>query len=241
MPVPLHKLCPTADAVAPDAELLDRFTTHRDERAFAELVRRHGPLVQRICRRLSPAVADDAFQSVFLALACRAGSVRAPGALAGWLVGVAGRIARQMRTAEQLRTNRLREAGARPLAVEPPDRTEHTDLAAALDDELTRLPDRLRDPIVLCLVLGQTHEQAAAELGGSTRTLRRRLERAKSVLRARLARRGSRRRSRRRWSPAPAPRGDRSPWNWSGSRYRWCRSSPKAGRSRERSSPYMEV
>jgi len=190
MPVTLHRLWPTADAVVPDAELLDRFTTHRDEGAFTELVRRHGPLVQRICRRLSPAVADDAFQSVFLALACQARAVRAPGTLAGWLVGVAGRIARQMRTAEQLRTHRLHEAGARSVAVEMTDHTEDAELTAALDDELSRLPGRLRDPIVLCLVLGQTHEHAAAELGSSPRTLRRRLERAKTVLRARLARRG---------------------------------------------------
>jgi hypothetical protein len=70
------------------------------------------------------------------------------------------------------------------------DRESSADLAAVLDDELSRLPDNLRDPVVLCLVEGQTYEQAATALGGSTRTLRRRLDRAKALLRLRLERRG---------------------------------------------------
>jgi RNA polymerase sigma factor (sigma-70 family) len=191
MPVPLLKLCPPADALAPDAELLHRFTRQRDEAAFAELVRRHGPAVYRVCRRLAPAIADDAFQAVFLALACGAGSVRAPGAVAGWLFGVAGRVARQMRDAERRRADRERQAGRdKARSATPADPAGHADLAAALDDELSRLPAKLRDPVVLCLVRGRTHDQAAAELGGSARTLRRQLDRAKAVLRARLECRG---------------------------------------------------
>src|SRR5438105_4284826 len=89
----------TATAVA-DHELLDRFTTGRDEAAFAELVRRHGPVVFRVCRRLVGADgAEDAFQATFLVLATRLDAARAAGSVGGWLVGVAGRVARQMRRA----------------------------------------------------------------------------------------------------------------------------------------------
>ena len=188
MPVSLHKLCPRAEALAPDADLLARFAAGRDEAAFTELVRRHGPVVYRVCRRLAPASADDAFQAVFLILACRAGSVRTPAAVGSWLLGVAGRVTRQMSSAERRRVGHERAAG-RPESQEPPP-PELAELAAVLDDELTRLPDALRDPVVLCLIGGRTHAQAAAELGGSVRTVRRRLDRAKALLRTRLERRG---------------------------------------------------
>jgi RNA polymerase sigma factor (sigma-70 family) len=191
MPVPLLALCPAVGVRASDAELLCRFTEHRDQAAFTELVRRHGPLVHRVCRRLAPTVADDAFQGVFLTLVCRAGSIRTPGALASWLVGVAGRVARQMQHAELRQTARER-AGSHPIQVPGATLTgsERADVAAVLDEELSLLPERLRDPVVLCLVHGRTHDQAAAELGGSARTLRRRLERARALLRARLEQRG---------------------------------------------------
>ena len=87
-----------AEAPAPDRELLDRFAVGRDEPAFAELVRRHGPVVYRICRRLvGTSAADDAFQATFLVLATRLDAARAAGSVGGWLIGVAGRVARQMR------------------------------------------------------------------------------------------------------------------------------------------------
>ncbi|AMV26687.1 ECF RNA polymerase sigma factor SigE [Gemmata sp. SH-PL17] len=187
MPVSILKLCPAAETIASDADLLARFTTNRDEVAFAELVRRHGPVVHRVCRRLIPAHADDAFQAVFLVLACRPERVRKPGAIGSWLAGVAGRVARQMRNSERCRAGHEQAAG-QPEAVTPlPDTRE---LAAVLDDELTQLPDGLRAPVVLCLIRGRTHAQAAADLGGSVRTLRRRLDRAKELLCARLERRG---------------------------------------------------
>jgi|GEM_PF-3003043 len=188
MPFPLLKLCPSAEAGSTDTDLLQRYTAARDQVAFTELVRRHGPLVYRVCRRLAPALADDAFQAVFLTLACRSGSIREPGAVGGWLVGVAGRIARQMRDTEKRRTEREREVGRSESSSE--DRPDHTDLAVVLDDELSQLPSQLRAPVILCLVRGRTYAQAAAELGGSVRTLRRRLDRARAVLQARLERRG---------------------------------------------------
>ncbi|MDY3551341.1 sigma-70 family RNA polymerase sigma factor [Gemmata sp. JC717] len=174
-----------------DAELLDRFGRSRDEAAFAELVRRHGPVVYRICRRLvGPADADDAFQSTFLVLATRLRAARAAGALGGWLAGVAGRVARQMRRMAARRLRHEQAAGEkRPIAWEN-RAADLEDQIRALDEELTRLPEELRGPVVLCLLQGYTQEQAAAELGRDPRTLRRRLDRAKMVLRARLERRG---------------------------------------------------
>ncbi len=174
---------------AADADLLARFTAVRDEAAFAELMRRHGPIVYRVCRRLvGPDAADDAFQAVFLVLACRADRLRKPGSVGSWLVGVAGRVARQLRTREARRAGL--ELSDVPVDAMPDSHLLGKELANVLDDELTRLPDDLRDAIVLCLIEGRTQDEAAVELGGSVRTLRRRLERAKAVLRLRLERRG---------------------------------------------------
>src|SRR4051812_35845958 len=196
MPAHVLKLLAAATADTPDADLLGRFARDRDEAAFAELVRRHGPAVYRVCRRLvGPSSADDAFQAVFLVLACRAKAVRQAGSVGSWLIGVAGRVSRQLQK-RSLRDQRSEVRGQSldqyPAAAGlTSDRCLLTaELAAILDDELTRLPAGLRDPVVLCLVHGRTQEQAAAELGGSVRTLRRRLDRAKALLRVRLERRG---------------------------------------------------
>lgn len=194
MPARALRILSAASADTPDAELLGRFVATRDESAFADLVRRHGPAVLRVCRRLAgPASADDAFQAVFLVLACRAKSVRKAGSVGSWLIGVAGRVARQMRRSARRQETGDSRAASTAGSVYPlsPDSCLLTqELAAVFDDELTRLPDGLRGPVVLCYLHGRTHEQAAADLGGSVRTLRRRLDRAKAVLRARLERRG---------------------------------------------------
>ncbi|AWM38424.1 ECF RNA polymerase sigma factor SigE [Gemmata obscuriglobus] len=191
MTVPLLLLRHAGYVPSTDAELLDRFTKSRDESAFAELVRRHGPVVYRICRRLAGAAgADDAFQATFLVLATRTAAARAAGALGGWLVGVAGRVARQTRRGAERRVRH--EAAAAHLRPEMcvDDSLELADQFRVLDEELARLPAALRGPMVLCMLQGRTQEQAAAELGRDARTLRRHLERAKAVLRARLERRG---------------------------------------------------
>lgn len=188
------KLVALAAPESSDADLLVRFVARRDEGAFEELVRRHGPAVLRICRRLvGPGSADDAFQAVFLVLACRARAVRKSASVGSWLIGVAGRVARQMRL--QLMKRRMTGLGSQddiadPSRSSPDSHLKIPELAAALDEELTRLPDALRAPVVLCLVEGRTQEQAAIELGGSLRTLRRRLDQAKALLRVRLERRG---------------------------------------------------
>jgi RNA polymerase sigma factor (sigma-70 family) len=191
MAAPILKLLgavPVARAAA-DADLLARFVRARDESAFAELVRRHGPVVYRVCARLVGGLADDAFQAVFLVLACRADRLRKPESVGSWLVGVAGRVARQLRSRESRRV--AGELPDVPDESRPPEAPLFAaELAQVLDDELTRLPDDLRDAVVLCLLQGRTQDEAAAELGGSVRTLRRRLDRAKAILRLRLERRG---------------------------------------------------
>jgi len=170
-----------------DAELLARFVASRDEMAFAELVHRHGPLVYRVCRRmLDTSRADDAFQATFLVLATRADRVRKATSVGSWLVGVAGRVARQMR-------RRASGSPARrpvPREQEAARHVEAADLGRVLDEEFTRLPDHLRAVAVECLVNEKTQADAAKMLGESERTVRRRVAQAKALLRERLERRG---------------------------------------------------
>ena len=100
----------SAPSAGPDAELLRAFTNRRDAGAFEQIVRRHGPMVLGVCRRVlrDPADADDAFQATFLVLVRKAGSLRAPDRLAGWLHQVAHRVARKARA---LRVKRFRREG----------------------------------------------------------------------------------------------------------------------------------
>src|SRR5262245_10985191 len=121
-----------------DAQLLDRFARDRDETAFTELVRRHGPLVFGVCRRMlwNPADADDAFQATFLVLVRRAPHLARNDALGPWLYRVAYWTARNVR-----RANRRRAAIGGPLARDPaaPDRPPDP-AGAEVDDLIAGLP-----------------------------------------------------------------------------------------------------
>ena len=189
MPALLQLLAAAAPA-EPDADLLARFVSTRDGAAFAELVRRHGPAVLGTCRRLvGRSAADDAFQATFLVLAARAGSVRKAASVGSWLVGVAGRVGRRMRQRD--RRQETGDRGHEPECLLSPDSCLLSDeLGQVLADEFTRLPDKLRAAAVACLLDGRTQDQAAVVLGWSSRTVRRRLDEAKDLLRARLERRG---------------------------------------------------
>jgi RNA polymerase sigma factor (sigma-70 family) len=176
---------------APDAPLLARFAAGRDEAAFAALVQRHGALVWGVCTRVlrHEQDAEDAFQATFLVLARRAGALRNPGLLANWLYGVAYRTAVKARAREARRRDQERQA--RPMSeASPADEAMRGDLRRVLDDELSRLPDRYRGPVVLCYLEGLTQEEAAQRLGCPRKTVTTRLARACRLLQPRLARRG---------------------------------------------------
>jgi RNA polymerase sigma factor (sigma-70 family) len=178
------------DAHAPDGELLARFRLDRDEGAFAELVRRHGPMVFAACRRVLTRWhdAEDAFQAAFLVLACKPDAPRPPERVGAWLHGVACRIAQQARRGEQRRVVREARAGsARPAASSDsmPD-----ELPVLIDSVLLGLPERYRAAVVLCDLEGRSRKDAAAQLGWSEGLLSGRLARARKLLADRLARRG---------------------------------------------------
>lgn len=178
----------------PDGELLGAFAATRSEAEFAVLLARHGPMVLGVCRRLlgNAADAEDAFQAVFLVLARRAAGLSAARSVSGWLYGTAVRVAMKARTREVRRQVRERKAALmRPTDV--PDTTgaaDWDDLRAVLDEELDRLGQNYRDPIVLCCLEGRSREDAAKLLGWPVGTVNGRLSRAKEMLRTRLARRG---------------------------------------------------
>ena len=173
---------------APDAELLGRFLTARDEAAFTAVVCKHGPMVFRVCRGVlrNAADAEDAAQAVFLVLAQKASSVRKHHSLPSWLHGVALRTARKLRTA--IARRRTREGLA--VALRAAEDLTVREAAEMLHTELETLPARYKGPLVLCYLQGKTHDEAAAELGWTVAAFRGRLERARNKLRDRLTLRG---------------------------------------------------
>jgi RNA polymerase sigma factor (sigma-70 family) len=173
-----------------DRELVRAFAATRDGAAFAEIVRRHGPMVLAVCRRVlaDAPEADDAFQAVFLVLARRAGSVGRPERLGGWLHGVAVRCARRTRSVAASRRAKEHPMSdvAAPAAADP----LWADARPVLDEEIGRLPEKLRAALVLCEFEGLGRAEAAEQLGVPEGTLSSRLARAKEALRSRLGRRG---------------------------------------------------
>jgi RNA polymerase sigma factor (sigma-70 family) len=181
-----------ATVALPDAQLLKRFSDVHDGEAFAILVRRHGPMVMAVCRRVlhDSHAAEDAFQATFLVLACKAGSLRVPQAVGPWLHGVAHRTALKARAGAARR--RLCENHAcllRPEAQHPVDPT-WCDLLPVLDEAIARLPCRYRAPFVLCCLEGRTVSQAADDLGWPRGTVATRLAQARKRLRKMLTHHG---------------------------------------------------
>ncbi|HEV3119643.1 MAG TPA: efflux RND transporter periplasmic adaptor subunit [Gemmataceae bacterium] len=178
-----------------DSILLQRFLANRDEAAFELLLWRHARLVFGVCQRVlhDRHDAEDAFQATILILARKAASISKGDALASWLYKVA------FRTALTLRSKRARKAcGERAFAAEqmstvsddPVSPGESDELRGILDEELNRLPGRLRAPIVLCYLEGKTIDEAALQTGWPRGTVASRLARARARLRVRLTRRG---------------------------------------------------
>ncbi len=187
----LQSLDGSANSQASDGQLLERFVQQRDEAAFAALVRRHGPLVYGVCRKVlrNGSDADDAFQATFLVLACRAASIRRRESVASFLYGVATRIARHVKEQNARRSVLHRRAASdRPEAFLPPDNDGETH--SLLHEELNLLPSKYRDVLILCYLQGKTSEEAARELGHPVGSMSRHLSRARELLRQRLLARG---------------------------------------------------
>jgi RNA polymerase sigma factor (sigma-70 family) len=175
-----------------DGQLLERFATGRGESAelaFAALVERHGPMVLRVCRGVlaEPHDAQDAFQATFLVLVRRARSLWVRDSLGPWLHQVAYRTASCLLSsiARRRRLERGAAGSGEECRVGVGD-----ELIRVLHEELGRLPERYRAPVVLCDLEASTHEQAARHLGWPIGTVKSRLTRAREILRDRLRRRG---------------------------------------------------
>jgi RNA polymerase sigma factor (sigma-70 family) len=180
----------------PDEELLDRFLgpdRTAAEDAFRALVRRHGPMVRGVCRRVlvQPHDAEDASQAAFLMLARKAGRIRDRRALGRWLCAVAYRIAVQTRTGSvRRRTHESQAAGVSAATRAPEHHTSRSLLRLVVHEEVDRLPETYRSAVGLCYLEEFTNEEAARLLGLPVGTVKVRLARARELLRARLTRRG---------------------------------------------------
>src|SRR5262249_40567371 len=176
----IHRLAARLDPEA-DAVLLDRFVRQQDNAAFEALVRRHGPMVLGVCRRVlgNAHDAEDTFQATFLVLTRKAAGFHPPSALPAWLHGVAHSLA-----LKHLQTQRRRQHGetrsAKIAGTAPPDPLDQLtarEMLQVLDEELQRLPESYRLPLILCWLEGRTQDEAAGVLGWTPGSVRGRLHR----------------------------------------------------------------
>jgi RNA polymerase sigma factor (sigma-70 family) len=186
----LHLALAPPEAPETDAHLLARFLTSRDESAFAALVRRHGPMVLGVCRRVLRHAqdAEDAFQATFLVLAKKAGSVLKRATVGTWLYVVAYRTAQRARARQARRGAREVQVDELPHPQVPPE--EAQDWRPLLDSELSRLPEKYRAPVVLCDLQGRARKEVSRLLGLPPGTLSSRLATGRRLLAERLSRRG---------------------------------------------------
>jgi RNA polymerase sigma factor (sigma-70 family) len=188
--------CPITDAT--DRALLERFARGQDGAAFKALVQRHGPMVLGVCRRILVCEqdAEDAFQATFLILVRRAGDIKDPELLGSWLYGVASRTATKARARGARRREHERQAAPAMLTTDDPSADlAWRELRTTLDEELNRLPDKYRLPLILCYLEGLTNEEAARRLGWPPGSMSYRLARGRELLRERME-------NRRRQAPA---------------------------------------
>src|SRR5262249_6590055 len=186
----LRSAAASPDPECSDRQLLDDYASRNDPGAFAALVRRHGPTVLGVCRRMlrHEQDAEDAFQAVFLVLARGARTIRKGDSLTSWLYGVSYRIAlRARRDAARRRKHEARAQASRGAADWE---TAWRELQGVLDEEVEQLPLAYRDVFVLCCLDGLSGPAAAARLGVKENTVFSRLARARKRLREQLARRG---------------------------------------------------
>ena len=176
-----------------DGQLLDCFLARRDEAAFEAMVRRHGPMVLGVCRRVlrDEHDAEDAFQAAFLVLVRKAASIQPRGLVGNWLYGVAYRTALEARGILARRRAKERQVSAMPEKAAPLGETDaDPDIRPILDEELNRLPAKYRVPVVLCELEGRSRKDVASLLRIPEGTLSSRLATARRMLAGRLSRRG---------------------------------------------------
>jgi RNA polymerase sigma factor (sigma-70 family) len=171
-----------------DGKLLGSFIEGRDEAAFEALVRRHGPMVLGVCRRIlrHEEDAQDAFQAIFLVLVRKAASVVPRERVGNWLYGVAQQTAVRVRAMNAKRWGREKQ-----VTVMPDVAKEHRDdLTHLVDQELSRLPEKYRVAIVLCDLEGRTRKEVGKQLGWPEGSVSTRLSRGRAMLAKRLAKHG---------------------------------------------------
>lgn len=185
----LHHLLAPPGGDLTDGQLLARFVAARDEASFAALVRRHGPMVLAVCRRLLRHVqdAEDCFQATFMVLARKAATVKRD-SVGSWLYAVAYRTSLEARTVNTRRQMRERQVQEMPHPEVMP--TETQDWRPWLDQELSRLPEKYRAAIVACDLEGRSRKEAARLLGLAEGTISSRLARGRRLLAKRLASHG---------------------------------------------------
>jgi RNA polymerase sigma factor (sigma-70 family) len=184
-------LLPTGASLS-DERLLELFIDDNDEVAFEMLLRRHGPMVYDVCRRVLRNLTDaeDAVQATYLVLVRKAGTIAPRSMVGNWLHGVAYRTALKARAAVQKRQKRERQVPAFAEPEAPPEDTRLRDLQCLLDRELGRLSEKYRVPIILCDLERKSHKEAARQLGWPEGTLSVRLMRGREMLAKRLTRCG---------------------------------------------------
>jgi RNA polymerase sigma factor (sigma-70 family) len=186
----IRRLATAGNHDQPDSDLVRRFLVERDEAAFAALVQRHGGMVLGVCRGVLQHAqdAEDAFQATFLVLARKAHTIRKQQSLGSWLHGVAYRLALKARSAAR------REVCAKsPEDIPAPSNADDLtlrELRSILHEELHRLPEYYRAPLLLCYWEGKTRDEAAAQLGVTPDAFKKHLERARNLLGSRLVGRG---------------------------------------------------
>ena len=188
----IRSLAARPDTPVSDAALLSCFVARHEEAAFETLLRRHGPMVLRVARRVLNNVSDaeDVFQATFLLLARRAGAIRKRDSVASWLHGVAHRLALSARGKRARRQERERQA-VEAREVETPPESAWSELEETLHEVLAQLPAKYRTPLVYCYLEGWTQEEVARQLRASRwGQCGAGLARGRELLRKRLLHRG---------------------------------------------------
>src|SRR5262249_44505159 len=178
-------------AEATDGQLVERFIRSHEERAFATLMKRHGPMVFGVCRGVLRQLedAEDVFQATFLLFARKARSIRKQESVASWLHGEAYRLAVRAKAQRILRRVQERKASAMP-KIGPSLDEAWAEVQPVLHEEMEKLAEKYRSALVLCYLEEKTHEEVARVLGCPLGTVRSRVSRARKLLQERLIRRG---------------------------------------------------